>query len=78
MLPENEAIAETVLVVLKQHPGTIEDLSERLRVDEGKMRYVVTQMVKKGRVILVDRGRYGHPVRVASAAPPPLPFGEST
>lgn len=72
MKPENEKHADLVLAVLKKAPATVEEVAEILRDYEGRTKYVMTQLVRKQRVVKLEGRRYGHPLRVAAATPPPL------
>lgn len=71
MKPENEKHAAMVLVLLRKAPATIEELAEQLRDFEGRTKYVITQMVKKKRVVKLDGHRYGDPARISATTPPP-------
>lgn len=77
MKPENERIAQQVEVALHKDPLSIDDLSELLRIGRDPIKYVVTQLVRKHRIVRLENKRYGHPHRLNASAPPLFLISES-
>jgi predicted ArsR family transcriptional regulator len=77
MKPENERTAALVEALLCKDPLTIDDLAEHLRLNRDSVKYVVTQLVRKDRIVKLENKRYGHPHRLNASTPPLFLISES-